>query len=174
MDLTHATSIEVGAPASEVWRALVELADYGRWNRTIPRAAGDPLREGSRLMLWLELGTTRRAFRPLVVHVQPERLLVLEERLVHPALLRGTHGFRLEPLSDASSGTERVRLTQEWRLSGILAPFAWRKFREGFGAFARMNDDLAAEIEGRNAADGTFTGSRPPDSSRGGGGPRPG
>lgn len=149
MALRHAISLEVEAPAGDVWRTLVDLPGYPRWNRTITRAAGDPSREGSRLHLWLELGTARRAFRPVVVSVRPERLLLLEERLVHPALLRGTHAFRLEPLSDGPSSRERARLTQEWQLSGLLASFAWSKFREGFEAFARMNKDLAAEVETR-------------------------
>lgn len=142
---THAVSVEVGAPPREVWRTLSDLRQYPRWNRTITRAAGD-LTPGAELTLWLDLGTESRSFEPAVVEVQPGHLLVLEKVLLRPAVLRAMHSFRLTPLA-----MERTRLTQEWHLSGLLAPVVWPRFRAGLPAFARMSEDLAREVERRGA-----------------------
>ena len=142
---THAVSTDLAAPAGAVWQVLADLQRYHRWNRTITRASGE-VTEGARLDLWLELGARSRGFDPTVVEVRPGRLLLLEKVLVHPRVLRATHAFRVDPLDG-----ERTRLTQEWHLSGLLAPAVWPAFRTGLPAFARMGEDLARELQRRRA-----------------------
>lgn len=137
----HRESVDIDAPAAGAWQTLLDFAGYPRWNRTIPRAAGEA-RPGARLALRLELGTEGRDFDPDVVEVVPGCLLLLAKVAGHPAVLRVEHAFRLEP-----RGEGRCRLTQEWRATGVLAALAWPRLCAGFPAFARMGADLAREAE---------------------------
>jgi hypothetical protein len=140
---THSTSLHIAAAPEEVWRVLVDLPSYARWNGAMPEAAGT-LVPGHRLRLRLNLGSGARPFRPTVMAVHPGRELILAATLAHPRMLHASHVFRLEP---DNGGT---RFTQAWEVTGVCAALAWPKFRAGLPAFEEMNRDVAREVGRRN------------------------
>jgi hypothetical protein len=137
---THSHSLVIHAPPEQVWRVLVDLASYSRWNRTIPSAAGR-VAPGQRLRLRLHLGGGSRPFSPTVVAVHPHEEMLLSARIVHPGVLQATHRFHVQPEGDGT------RFTQRWEVIGALAGVAWRGIRKGFPAFEEMARDLAREVE---------------------------
>ena len=137
------TEIEIEATPERVWDILTDFPAYPAWNPFIPRISG-PATVGSRLDVQLQPpGGRGMRFRPAVLAASPSQELRWVGHLGVPGLFDGEHRFRIEPLT-----ADRVRLVQEERFTGLLAPlvirFIERTTRQGFEA---MNLALKARAE---------------------------
>ena len=142
------TEIAIQAGPQRVWEVLTDFASYPDWNPFIPRISG-PVETGARLDTQLQPpGGCGMRFRPTVLEAVPGKKLRWLGHLGVPGLFDGEHGFRIEPL-----GADGVRLIQEERFSGLLAPIVFRmierRTRQGFEA---MNRALKARAEQPSSA----------------------
>jgi len=137
------TEIAIQAGPERVWEVLTDFASYPDWNPFIPRISG-PVEAGARLDARLQppSGGGMR-FQPRILEAGPGKTLRWLGHLGVPGLFDGEHGFRIEP-----RGAACVRLIQEERFSGLLAPIVFRMIergtREGFEA---MNLALKTRAE---------------------------
>jgi hypothetical protein len=137
------TEIEIDATPARVWDILTDFAAYPAWNPFIPSLAGTAA-VGTRLDARLQPpdGMGMR-LQPTVLAAVPERELRWLGHLLVPGIFDGEHGFHIEPL-----GPDRVRVVQEERFSGLLAPlvlhFVEPGTRRGFEA---MNQALKLRAE---------------------------
>ncbi|BDD80727.1 hypothetical protein TPB0596_04900 [Tsukamurella pulmonis] len=133
-------SIEIAASPAEVWRVLVDLEDYPRWNPFVIRAAApDGLMVGNALDVRIRNDGSETGFRPEVLAVDVEREIRWVGRVLVPGLLDGEHSFRLEPVP---GGT---RFTQGERFRGVLVPLVGSSIDVGDG-FAAMNSALRDRV----------------------------
>lgn len=133
----------IQASPERVWNVLTDFAAYPEWNPFIPRITGS-LETGSRLDVQLQPPGSRGVrMRPTVQAAEPPRELRWLGHLGIPGLFDGEHRFRIEAV-----GTDWVRVVQEERFTGLLAPlvlrFVERGTRQGFEA---MNQALKARAE---------------------------
>lgn len=133
-------SVEINAPAEQVWEVLADLEHYHCWNPFFVRAAG-PLEPGKDLALTMQpVGKGARSFSPEVLEVVRGRRIVWRGRLVMPGLFDGKHTLVVEEL-----GAKRSRFTQDESFSGVLVPFAgFDPYRAGW---ERMNAALKLRAE---------------------------
>lgn len=137
------TSIEIEAPAKQIWAVLTDFSSYPEWNPFVRSVEGE-LETGRRLHVRLEPpGLRGMTLRPKLVAVDPPRAFRWHGHLGVPGLFDGEHGFEIEPLA---SGRVRFRQSEEFR--GVLVPLLWRmletKTRRGFEA---MNAALKRRAE---------------------------
>jgi hypothetical protein len=133
-------SVEINAPAADVWAVVADVEHYHCWNPFFVRAAG-ALEPGSTLELTMQpVGKSAQSFAPAVLEVAKGRRVVWRGRLVMPGLFDGRHTLVVEPL-----GAKRSRFTQDESFSGLFVPFAgFDPYRAGW---ARMNAALKARAE---------------------------
>jgi hypothetical protein len=144
------SSIDIDAPATEVWGMLVDFGAYPTWNPFITSAEG-PVRVGSRLHLRMQpVGGSAVTLRPTLVEVVEPQRLSWQGRLGVPGLFDADHLFTVEPLGAAAS-----RLVQQEHFSGLLVPFFGRSLDRGtLPAFHAMNAALKDRAERAAAARG--------------------
>ena len=141
------SAIEIGAPAEEVWAVLTDFAAYPEWNPFITRIDGEP-RAGARLRVRIEPpGTGAIQFKPTVVTFAPTRELVWSHRFFVRGLFDREHAFRIEP-----RGSERSRLVEKARFSGLLVPMFARVLDTVELGFDLMNAVLKARAEDADRA----------------------
>ena len=134
--------IEIDAPAERVWRILTDFASYPDWNPFISQIDGTPA-AGERLSVRIEPpGGRGMEFRPTVLASEPNRELRWLGRLIIPGLVDGEHSFRLD-----WRGSDRVRVVQAERFSGLLIPFLGGVLRNTERGFHAMNQALKARAE---------------------------
>lgn len=125
---------EIEAPAHAVWRVLVDLDGYGRWNPFTP-AARSTLEVGAPIDMKVALWSGLRDQRELIRAVEPDRRLCWGARIAG-GLVHGERCQTLEPL-----GPDRTRYVTEDRISGPLMPLVMvlygRSMRKGFEGVAR-------------------------------------
>lgn len=133
-------SVEINAPATEVWEVLADLEHYHCWNPFFVRASGS-LEPGKDLALTMQpVGKGAQSFSPEVLEVVRGRRIVWRGRLVMPGLFDGKHTLVVEPL-----GAHRSRFTQDEAFSGMLVPFAgFDPYRAGW---EQMNQALKVRAE---------------------------
>jgi len=133
-------SVEINAPADQVWAVLSDLEHYHCWNPFFVRASG-PLEVGKDLELTMQpVGKGAQSFSPEVLELARGRRIVWRGRLVMPGLFDGRHTLVVEPL-----GANRSRFTQDESFSGVLVPFAgFDPYRAGW---ERMNQALKVRAE---------------------------
>ena len=146
-------SAEIAAPPSVVWAVLADLPRYGEWNPFTPRAEGR-LAVGESILLHIQLGRAARlrTQSQRIVELSPERALVWETRVLHPALLRAS---RLQSITALAAGG--TRYDSRDRMEGVLVPLVMGLYRrslvQGFSAMAealrRRAEQLAAGLSGR-------------------------
>jgi len=138
-------SVEINAPAEEVWAVIADVEHYHCWNPFFVRAAGR-LEPGTALELTMQpVGKGVQSFSPEVLELTKGRSVVWRGRLVMPGLFDGRHTLAVEPL-----GAKRSRFTQDESFSGMLVPFAGLDpYRAGW---ERMNAALKARAERMAAA----------------------
>lgn len=136
------TEIEIAAPATRVWQVLTDFAAYPEWNPLIVEARGEAA-AGKRLRIRVRLpGWPAMAFRPTVLHVEPERELRWLGSLGVPGLFDGEHFYQIEP-----AGEGGVKLIQGERFSGILVPLFGKMLVATRRGFEEMNAVLKARAE---------------------------
>lgn len=136
------TEIEIGAPASRVWEALVDFARYPEWNPWLASVSG-------RLELGRELELvatpadgSRRRQKVRIVKLEPETCLRWTSKLGFRGLFDGEHYFELTPI-DAS----RTRLVQGEDLKGALVQHMGPRLTAMARGFVGMNEALKRLVE---------------------------
>jgi hypothetical protein len=130
------------------WAVIGDFAAYPEWKPFIRRIS-DELRDGARLEVRIEppqAGAT--TFKPTVRSVEPNRELRWLGRLLVPGIFDGEHSLRIEPLE-----SNRSRLVQSERFSGILVGLAKGTLQKTETGFEQMNAALKERVErgGRSA-----------------------
>ncbi|MEJ7647630.1 MAG: SRPBCC domain-containing protein [Nakamurella sp.] len=133
-------SIEIDAPASQVWDVLTDTAAYPEWNPFLISSTGE-IRAGATLRNTLRNHGSEMTFTPEVLTVDPERELRWIGRFGMPGVVDGEHYFRIE-----QTGPHRVRFTQGEEFSGLLVPVAGSALDVG-DAFDAMNQALKRRVE---------------------------
>ena len=140
MQTLHA-SIDIDAPAEQVWRVVTDFARYPEWNPFIVRAAGEQ-RVGGRLELTITAPDVRAVtFRPRVLDLEPGRLIRWKGKLLVPGLFDGRHSLMVEPLDDG-----RSRFTTHEEVSGILVPVLGKVMRASQQGFELMAEALSRRV----------------------------
>ena len=144
------TSIDIEAPAEQVWEILVDFAAFPSWNPFIVQAKGRA-EVGRRLTLRMQpVGGSAVTLRPTVVEAIEGHRLHWRGRLGVRGLFDAEHLFILEPLGD--SGT---RLVQQEQFSGLLVRLFQRSLDRGtLPAFRAMNRALKDRAESATVARG--------------------
>ncbi len=141
------TEIEILAPPSAVWSALVDFPAYRDWNPFIAHIAGE-LRAGARLEVRISPPEgSEMTFRPTLLLVEPERELRWKGHLWIPGLFDGEHFFRLTEVEPG-----RTRFVQGENFSGILVKLLGRALTRTARGFVFMNQALKRRVEKRSAA----------------------
>lgn len=110
------TTLEIDAPPSVVWNALVDQPRYDEWNRLFRILRGS-LVKGSFILAKIETGAFPFVFDARVSRFEPDRALAWRGpsvSLLH-ALVTGEHAFELVDL-----GQGRTRLVHSERFDGLL------------------------------------------------------
>lgn len=134
---TLSTTIEIAAPPSRVWAALVDTADYDKWNPNM-RLIGS-LVPGATIQNIEGEGEDQMTFWPTVLVVRPDQELRWFGRYKMPGVFDAEHSFLLR--RDAG-GTE---LTQGERIRGIALWFY--DVEQLRPRFASLNSALKARAE---------------------------
>ncbi len=138
------TSIEIEASPEKVWLLLTDFAGMATWNPFI-RSISGALAPGSRLAVHIAPpGKSGMRFKPTILTVSSERELRWIGRLLLPGILDGEHYFLLEPV-----GSDRTRLTQGERFSGILVGAFGGTLSATKDGFEAMNAALKQRAETR-------------------------
>ncbi len=145
------SSIDIEAPARDVWDLLIDFAAYASWNPFIVEAAGRP-EVGSRLRLRMQpVGGSAVTLQPTLVEVVDGRRLRWQGRFGVRGLFDAEHVFVVETL-----GAARSRLRQQEEFGGLLVPFFARSLDRGtLPAFDAMNVALKERAEKERAENAT-------------------
>ncbi len=114
------SSVDIAAPAEQVWDILTDWRSFPSWNPFI-RSAQGRLVVGSRPTIRLQLGRRLITLRPTLTVVDPPRELGWLARQKLPGLFDVRRRFVVEP-----TGPESSRLVQSETGSGLLAPLLMR------------------------------------------------
>lgn len=136
------TSIEVAAPAGEVWSILTDFATMASWNPFI-RAISGVLTPGNKLAVHIAPpGKSGMRFKPTILAVKPERELRWRGQLLLPGIFDGEHYFLLDPI-----GQKSMRLTQGEKFTGILVGMFGGTLNATEDGFKAMNRALKERAE---------------------------
>lgn len=128
--------IEIDAPRSVVWRALMQKENWLYWNTFLfDRTPDRPFKQGDRLLLSLKriASEAETEVEPLITLVQPNVCL----RWVYEAPgFKSEHVFELQDI-----GRNRTKYTHRENLSGVVVrftlPFIRQDEQEGLRRMAR-------------------------------------
>jgi len=135
------TEIEIAASEEDIWRTLINTADFPDWNPFIRRVSGVPHR-GARLSVTLRLpGVRRVTFRPVVTAEQPKRELTWIGAFLLPGLLDVQHRVSIVPL-----GYNPMLYSQHILLAGLLVSLLGKRYVE---PMRRGAVDMDAAIKAR-------------------------
>jgi hypothetical protein len=111
------TEIEINAPKSAVWQALLHKEHWSQWNTFLfDRSVTQPFQQGQPVSLSLRRlnAESETEFQPIVTLVQPEVCL----RWVTAAPgFKNEHVFELQDV-----GWQRTKYTHQENFSGLLTP----------------------------------------------------
>ncbi|MFC6864930.1 SRPBCC family protein [Halomicroarcula sp. GCM10025817] len=140
---TIETSIDIAAPAADVWATLTDFESYGDWNPFVSEISGT-VAEGERLRVRLDPPEGRAmTFKPRVTAVVPGERLEWLGHLLVPGLFDGRHEFRLERLGD-----DHTRFYHRESFSGVLVGL-FLDAADVRNGFEGMNEALRTRVEGR-------------------------
>jgi hypothetical protein len=138
-----ATAIDIDAPASAIWRLLVDFPAYPDWNPFIRRLVGEA-KVGSRLEVTVEPADRKpMTFRPTVLVAEPSRELRRLGRVLLPGIFDGEHAFVIEPRSGG------CQLRHEETFRGLLVPAFGAMLGDTAPSFAKLNVALKQRVEAR-------------------------
>ncbi len=134
-------TIQISAPAAQVWEVLTDLARYPEWNPLFREASGQ-ITVGVRLTLKSVHPASGRLMtvRPKVLVAEPARELRWRASL--PGIMTGEHSFTLSP---ADGGT---RLVQSETFQGLLARLSGTTISRTQSQFQALNQALKQRAEG--------------------------
>lgn len=132
------TSQVVNAPATEVWKTLMNFNDYPNWNPFIKSLSGTA-RVGEQLTVELCLpGKKPMFFKPTVLKAIPNQEFRWIGKLGVKGLFDGEHYFKLEKLDN-----KRTLFTQGENFSGLLSGLLFKMIgEETKQGFEAMNEAL--------------------------------
>ncbi len=133
-------SVQINAPASEVWATLTDTASYPEWNPFLVSSTGE-IRVGATLRNTLRNHGSEMTFTPEVLLADPNRELRWIGRFGMPGVVDGEHYFLIEP-----TGPSSVRFTQGEEFTGFLVPVAGSALDAADG-FDAMNQALKRRVE---------------------------
>ena len=113
---TYDSTVEIDAPADQVWAALTDFAAYPEWNTALPTISGD-LTVGSTLAMELDLGGKRMAVTADVQEVDPGRSFSWQGNLGADVLFTGRREFTVTPTGSTTSTLRHIE-----SLSGLIVP----------------------------------------------------
>jgi hypothetical protein len=137
------SSIDIEAPAEQVWEILVDFAAFPSWNPFIVQAKGRA-EVGRQLTLRMQpVGGSAVTLRPTIVEVIEGHRLRWLGRLGIRRLFDAEHLFIVEP-----RGASGTRLVQQEEFSGLLVRLFQRSLDRGtLPAFHAMNMALKDRAE---------------------------
>ncbi len=120
----------------QVWAALIQIEDWGRWN-TLTARAPEGLEAGRRLKLVLQVGGRRLPVQAVLTEVRAGQALVWKGGV--KGLFHAVHGFRL---NRSGEGTF-VEHFEDFQGALVRPTFAWiaRNQEQTYGS---VNARLAA------------------------------
>jgi hypothetical protein len=137
------TEIEIDAPPSAVWAALIGFADYPAWNPFIRQASG---RLTPRSIVTLRMfpgdGSKPRTFTPTLLEAREDEELRWLGKMSTPGLFSSEHVFTLTPLPG-----DRTRLVQSERFKGLLVRVLRKTLDQTERDFVALNEALKARVE---------------------------
>jgi hypothetical protein len=145
------TEMMIAASAERVWQVLTDLAAYPEWNPLVPEAKGE-LVVGKSLRVKLSLGKRSIAMKPMLVRVEPNRVLAWRGSLPIPGLFTGEHTFEI-----ISETPDQVRFHHWEKFNGLLVPVLGKMLEQTKRAFDRFN----VALERRVTASSTKTSASP-------------
>ncbi|KAF5598212.1 ankyrin repeat [Fusarium pseudocircinatum] len=114
-------SITISAPPSQVWRVLMDLNSWSKWNTFVTsievQAPHNELAVGSKQTITID---KTQSYTNVVSVLQPEKELRWNGSILKPIIFDTEHWCCLEAVEEGRS----TRFTQGERFSGILAPIA--------------------------------------------------
>jgi hypothetical protein len=139
---TMSATIDIDAPAAEVWAILADLSGYSEWNPLFVAATGT-IAVGQRITLRSKHPANGRLMtvKPRITVARPGAELRWTSSL--PGIISGEHVFTLTP---AGSGT---RVVQSETFGGLLARFPGKTFARAEASFQALNEALKQRAEAR-------------------------
>lgn len=140
------TTIDIDAPPSVVWAALVDQSRYDDWNRLFRILRGN-LAKGSFIVAKIDAEGIPFVFDARISRYEPERCLAWRGpslSFLH-AIATGEHSFEIVDLGGGKS-----RLVHSERFDGLLLSVEalWRKLEKRLGKlYSRFNETLKARAE---------------------------
>ncbi|MCV2368719.1 SRPBCC domain-containing protein [Paucibacter oligotrophus] len=139
------TQVDVNAPISQVWEALLDLSKYGEWNPFIYQVDGScRLNEVVTVHMHIS-GKGFQQYRVKLTKIDEAAKAFYWLGHFHVrGLIDGDHRFELLRLPD---GRTRVRQYELFR--GILVPLVWNSYivRHLLPCFEALNENLKAWCE---------------------------
>ncbi len=135
-------SVDIRAPAEDVWAVLVDFAQYPAWNPFTPQVDAE-LVAGAPVRLVVDMPGRRQLERvERINRVEPRRVLCWGMHMGHRSLLCANRWQVLEPVH---AGT---RYTTVDRFSGLLVPVVMALYGTPMQrGFQQMADALKARVE---------------------------
>lgn len=135
--------IEIDAPPSAVWAALIGFADYPEWNPFIREASGElTVRSLLTLRMFPGDGGRPRTFTPTLRAVRENEELRWLGKMSTPGLFSGEHAFELTPLPG-----DRTRLVHSERFKGLLVPVLRKTLDQTERDFVALIEALKKRVE---------------------------
>lgn len=150
---TIRSAIEIRAPIETVWDVLTDFAAYPEWNPHVRRVQGT-VTTGAHIAIHTKPpGGRLIVMRPKITTWEPPTELRWRGTFLFGRLFAGEHGFRLEPMTEAS-----VRFVQDETFSGMLVPFYSRlRLSHTRAGFEDMNQALRDRAEDMATNQGATT-----------------
>ncbi len=133
-------SIQIEAPSSVVWKVLMDLEEYSKWNPFFIKAEGT-LQEQQKIKLTMQpVEKSAQKFSPKILEVKEEQSIKWIGKVLFSGIFDGEHSFTLEQVSP-----NKTKFTQYERFSGILVGMAnFEPYRAGW---KKMNLALKEKAE---------------------------
>ena len=144
---TYDSTLEISAPAAQVWAVLTDFASYPEWNTAVPRLDGD-LTVGSTLSMDLDLDGKRMAVTADVQDLEAGRSFSWKGKLGAEVLFTGRREFTVAAAGPGASTFRHVE-----SLSGLIVPLFMLAKGKAVGehhhAFNRSVKQRAEAMESR-------------------------
>ena len=137
------TEIKINAPVDKVWKILIDVDSYPKWNPFITSLEGT-IKEGSIFKVTIHPPDSKpMTFKPKCLSIKDNKEFIWLGHLIIPGIFDGKHIFELTEL-----GSDITKLVQWEEFKGLLVPFLWKQLdvntRRGFEL---MNERLKEEAE---------------------------
>ena len=139
------TQIEIDAPVSTVWAALMAFDEYKNWNpfithATLKNPASGAPSVGAILDIKIKRqGKNEQPYQVEILEIEPLKKFRWLGHFLITGLCDGDHFFELQPIGD-----NKTLLIHRENFSGLFVPFVLKNFDANFTA---LNNALKQYIE---------------------------